>query len=105
MDAVTEELQELKTDIDNATTKLNNKFHVTEKLEELTEDLDKATNLINTELSIFSTYLSEEFHQLVGRLSSELDQITVRVGNIDSDLKTKHINLTDAVKNAGLGVK
>lgn len=105
LDAVTEELQELKTDIDNATTKLNNEFHVTEKLEELTEDLDKATNLINTELSRFSTFLSEEFHQLVKRLSSELDQITVRVGNIDSDLNTKKINLSDAVKNAGIGVK
>lgn len=107
LDTVTEELKELKTDIDNATTKLNNEYHVTEKLDELADDLDKASNLINTELSKFSSFLSEEFHQLITRLSTELDQITVRVGNIDSDCSTAlpRINLTDAVKKAGIGVE
>lgn len=109
LDTVTEELKELKTDIDNATTKLNNEYHVTEKLDELADDLDKASNLINTELSKFSSFLSEEFHQLITRLSTELDQITVRVGNIDSDCSTTtalpRINLTDAVKKAGIGVE
>lgn len=106
LDTVSEEIHELRTDIDNATAKLDDEFHVSEKLKSLTEDLDKATNLINTELSKFSSYLSEEFQQLVGRLSNELDQITVRIGNIDStDYKPNNISLTDAVKSAGIGVK
>ena len=109
LDTVKEELCELKLDVDNATTKLDNEFHVTEKLQSLTKDLDNATDLINTELSKFSSFLSEEFHQLVQRLSSELDQITVRVGHIDSSTRVvepqRKLNLTDAVKNAGIGVK
>jgi len=106
LDTVSEEILELRTDIDDATTKLDNEFHVSEKLKSLTEDLDKATTLINTELSKFSSYLSDEFQQLVGRLSNELDQITVRIGNIDSlDRQQNNISLTDAVKTAGIGVK
>jgi len=109
LDTVKEELCELKLDVDSATTKLDNEFHVTEKLQALTKDLDNATDLINTELSKFSSYLSEEFHQLVERLSTELDQITVRVGHIDTNAgvveSQRKINLTDAVKNAGIGVK
>lgn len=104
LDAVSEELQELKTDIDNATSKLDNEFHVTDKVHILAKDLDKATDIINTELSKFSSYLSGEFSQLVHRLSTELDQITVKVGHIDQDQKNR-IRLTDAVKKAGIGVK
>jgi len=93
----------LKTNIDNATTKLDSELHVTEKLQTLADDLDKASDIINTELNKFSTFLSEEFSQLVGRLSSELDQITVKVGAIDND--RKQVRLTDAVKNAGLSAR
>jgi len=93
----------LKTNIDNATTKLDSELHVTEKLQTLADDLDKASDIINTELNKFSTFLSEEFSQLVGRLSSELDQITVKVGAIDND--SKQVRLTDAVKNAGLSAR
>jgi hypothetical protein len=93
----------LKTNIDNATTKLDSELHVTEKLQILADDLDKASDIINTELNKFSTFLSEEFSQLVGRLSSELDQITVKVGAIDND--RKQVRLTDAVKNAGLSAR
>lgn len=93
----------MKTNIDNATTKLDSELHVTEKLQTLADDLDKASDIINTELNKFSTFLSEEFSQLVGRLSSELDQITVKVGAIDND--RKQVRLTDAVKNAGLSAR
>jgi len=105
LDAVTEELQELSTDIDNATTKLDSEFHVSDKLNSLKQDLDKATDLINTELTKFSTFLSAEFSQLVHRLSSELEQVTVKVGNVDANSNKQTVSLTDAVKQAGIGVK
>jgi len=105
LDAVTEELQELSTDIDNATTKLDSEFHVSDKLNSLKQDLDKATDLINTELTKFSTFLSAEFSQLVHRLSTELEQVTVKVGNVDANSNKQTVSLTDAVKQAGIGVK
>jgi len=103
LDAVTEELQELKNDIDSATTKLDSEFHLSDKINTLAKDLDNASDIINTELSKFSSYLGGELSQLVTRLSTELDQITVKVSNIDSD--TKQLRITEAVKKAGIGVK
>jgi len=105
LNAVTEELQELRTDLDSATTKLDSEFQVSERITSLGKDLDNATDIINTKLNKFSSFLGEEFSHLVNLLSLELDQVTVKVGKVENDSNTNRISLTDAVTNAGLNAK
>lgn len=104
INTVTEEIDEIRCDLDKATSMLDSEFHVTDQLKVLAEDLDKATNIINSELQIVSAKLSTEFSQLINVLASELDQITIKVSMKPSSNEA-NINLIEAVKKAGIGVK
>ena len=102
LDTVTKELQELSNDIDFATTKLDEEFHISEKLHDLSQDLDKATSIINSEFQSFSEKLSTEFSNLVNKLNSELNQITIKINTADEKNTFANIGLTAAVKQSGI---
>jgi len=98
---VTKEIQELSADIDKATSKINEEFHISEKLQGLSKDLDKATSIINSELQLFSEKLTSEFSNLISKLDTELDQITIKVSSYD-DGAFSNIGLSAAVKQSGI---
>lgn len=101
LDAVEYELNELSSEID----KIDSEFHVSERLQKLGKELEDAASFINSEIHQFSSKITSELEQLVKILDNQLNQISIEVGvKCDSN---KHVSgsLTDAVKQAGITVK
>lgn len=103
LNALTDEIQELSTELDKATSKIDSEFHISARLQELSQDLDNATSMINSELQTFSDKLTLEFSNLVSKLNMDLHQITARINTTSENYCD--LGLTAAVQNSGITAK
>jgi len=102
LDAVANELNELKSDIDNAVNKFDSEYNITERVLELTKDLETASDMINDEIQSFSSKLQTEFLELANNLDSELSRVVISLEIPEQDSK---VGLYEAVKQAGISGK
>ena len=101
LDAVNFEINELSSEID----KIDAEYHVTERLQKLGEELEEAASFINSELHQFSSKIKSDLNQLITTLDSQLNQISIEIDIKNASDTQANSCLADAVKQAGITVK
>ena len=71
-------------------------------MEELKKDFDDAIGKLDTEVGEITSKLNSEFSQLVQKLSYELDHMSITVLAENGNLLSEKSSLTEAVAKAGL---